>query len=69
MISEETKDEVRAIVREMMPDIPLPYQEELVGQVEEFITRHGSLRAATLGQIAVELLGRNATSNDENNPG
>ena len=50
--------DVRKVIREMMPSIPLDQQEEVTQQVLETVARYGFLRAATVGEVVVKVLER-----------
>lgn len=52
MTPSELQSEARDIVRKMMPQIPLPDQEEIVKDVYEAICRYNLLRTATIGEVA-----------------
>lgn len=45
-------DALRAIIRGLFPDIPLPAQEDIREDVEECIYRYGMLRVVNIGKVA-----------------
>jgi hypothetical protein len=52
------KNRARAVIREMFPNIPLPEQEKLLGQIQECLAKFGMLRTMTIGEVLEKLVER-----------